>query len=187
MNSCSERSSAITVAGKKFRFCFACRGDDAPLIRCMKCTHPWHFECANLGIDQRYSPGTLNIRKDWKCTNCTDTPDEPRELLTEESREVKRRLQASKNAGRQVLHARKNFFAQIRPLLQPFCDSISLNKLCSDTPTESTVDPVLSESPSYITVQVRNYQLQGINRIFDWYQRGVGGILADEMYEILYI
>jgi SNF2 family DNA or RNA helicase len=73
--------------------------------------------------------------------------------------------------------------------LEPFCDRAVLDKLSAgfQAGEESSMDASRTTalchtvSPPFITVQVRDYQLEGINRLLEWYARGVGGILADEM------
>lgn len=37
------------------------------------------------------------------------------------------------------------------------------------------------ESPDYIKGELREYQFDGVSRMFSWFSRGIGGILADEM------
>lgn len=188
------KAAAITVGGRQYRFCAVCRGDDAPFIRCAHCSQPSHFECANLALDQRYIPGTVTTRKDWICAHCVIGAEDGNEVdcssskpgntpLTEGMRETKRRLQASQSAGRELLRARKIFFGRIRSLLQPFCNELVLNRISceQDDVNESLHKHIHAESPPFISVKVRDYQLAGINKMYDWYLRGVGGILADEM------
>ena len=98
---------------------------------------------------------------------------------------LKKRLQFCKESAGKLCQTRKQFISDHRTLLEPFCGNATLDKLTKNQVHESVFVPnevgFLKQSPAYITVPVRDYQLEGINRMYDWYLRGVGGILADEM------
>ena len=204
----TKQSNFLSVGGKKFRFCAICRGDDLPFIRCNTCSKPFHFECAAVPFDQRFEPNTTIIRKDWMCVFCTEVDDdsevEDKLILSKDERkmaqDLKKRLHFCKDSANKLCQARKHFISDHRSLLEPFCDDALLNKLSAVNNKHEAENEVIScsskitdlvcvednigflkQSPSYITVPVRDYQLEGINKMYDWYLRGVGGILADEM------
>jgi hypothetical protein len=39
----------------------------------------------------------------------------------------------------------------------------------------------IHETPSFISMPLTDYQIEGVNTLTRWFERGIGGILADEM------
>lgn len=188
----STKHHEVTAGGRKYRFCVVCRGDDQPLVYCHSCSQPYHFECAELKFDERYESGTTITRKDWLCIDCVhESKNESTQkvkLSAEEkavAKALNKRISFCKESARNICKWRKSFITDHRKLLEPFCAESTLDRLCVGTEIQRSATIINGGyhkvSPSYITVKVRDYQLEGINRMYDWYNRGVGGILADEM------
>ena len=185
--------STSTGSSNRFRFCMLCRGDDSPFIKCENCKKPYHFECANLRSDEIYEADTNCIRKDWSCPDCIDTKDK-KIVISDEVKQAKKefaiRASINKDSIAKILNSRKKFLNDKRVFLEPFCDSLILDKLSSnagpmDEEYQSKASKIsngkLRETPKFIKAELRDYQLIGYNTMLEWYLRGVGGILADEM------
>ena len=178
---------------KKFRFCDVCRGDDAfNLITCNACGRRCHVEClqrADYNIDKITIDPTQ-----WKCIDCINNV-EANSLSTE-------RIQIIKKFHQDILKARGTFFQEQKAFLEPFCSSnkntfnrlinkynainISSNTKSSSPSYQDLIKELINElnqniNPTYIKGELREYQFDGVSKIFTWFSRGIGGILADEM------
>jgi len=135
----------------------------------------------------RFDRGTTKVRKDWLCHQCCLSPAKTGapKLTTEEklaAKNLKLRFDICKDYARRLWVSRKRFLVDQRALLEPFCDPAALDRLSSGADTAPLVAAERSVvTPPYIQASLRDYQLDGVNCMYEWYLRGVGGILADEM------
>lgn len=138
---------------------------------CAQCRRGFHNDCIKLRRKQN---------EDWVCDDCkTEIVNTERETKTLE------RFKRVNAMHSQILKVRAEYIRKNRNFLEPFCGQDTLNRL-SKVPGKKTTlkkeDYLLESSPEYISeVKLRNYQLQGVSKLINWFFRGIGGILGDEM------
>lgn len=184
----------------KLKYCPFCRGDDNPMIRCVDCKYPFHFECLSL---REIDFASSSKRADFKCHDCKEslTRDGNVTLTTERNKNpdevlFKKKLKLNKGWTNKIVTKRNEFIANNREYFQKFCTVETLDRISSkginssETAVASTEAEILAlsqlvylpNSPTFIqNATLRDYQLEGVTRIGSWFLRGVGGILADEM------
>ena len=107
-----------------------------------------------------------------------------KKILTYDEKALASRFAVCKSTKR--LMNNRHFLIENRSYIEPFCLPVTIDRLAVNAaPLDfhiSEFPPLLSSpGPEYINAEIRDYQLEGINQMIGWYERGVGGILADEM------
>ena len=160
-----------------YRYCSECRGDDGPFLICTKCSKKYHPEC--VGISSKQLPIQSYI-----CTFCVQYND----VQHVQPIELTKKLDAIKLMHHYQLANRNEFIQVNKASFLQFCDNKKLEHILNikipKVPLNiNDVDYCnINDTPSYLTnASLRDYQVDGINKINSWYLRGIGGILADEM------
>lgn len=129
---------------------------DGELIHCSCCKKGFHIECAP------------QMKLSDICYHCDDTSLEPG--VKSNKIDSKKSTKVSKSHS-QMIKSRLDYFRNNCEHFTPFCTDNNC-----DTKEMSLC---LNESPDYITGStLRDHQLDGVNHLLSWYQRGIGGILA---------
>ena len=186
------------MSNYRLRFCVVCRGDpDDSSIRCSKCQKPFHSECAEISSSQTLTDA---FKSSWQCVFCqNDSIDQAARMSVKLPKKTQEDIETDNILHERFAYVRKvsaivnenrrHYLSTQKEYILPFCTSHVLNKVIdkqslpagSRNQWKDYDTAPLQVSPSFINATVRDYQLVGINTMFSWYLRGVGGILADEM------
>jgi len=148
-------------------WCDSCRGeaeDGEDLKECSKCPRKFHVECC---------AGLKGAGKEWACPHCVaDTGaagDKTAELAAADQTKLVRVAHAGLKDRACV------FFERERASLSPFVPAARLNKMRSGKAAAErlkAVVPPIGPSESYITAELRPYQVAGVNWIIAQYNLG---------------
>ena len=165
------------------RYCCICRGEDH-LHGCKLCKRWFHEECAKI------SSAELKNIAEWVCGDCSVMSDTEVTSRKRGRHELKDKFKNVRLWHSEILEERKRFLSANKDLLLPFCDEKKLDSLISRRSTKkeaasSPEDLSIYETPGFINAELRAYQLEGVSTLLSWAQRGIGGILGDEMVRIM--
>jgi len=160
-----------------YRYCSECRGDDGPFLICTKCSKKYHPEC--VGIPSKQLP-----IQSYTCSFCIQYED----VKYVQPIELTKKLETIKLMHHYQLANRNEFIQVNKTSFLQFCDNKKLDHILNikipKVPLNINDQDYcnLESTPSFLTnASLRDYQVDGINKINSWYLRGIGGILADEM------
>ena len=169
------------------KYCCVCRDDigRGEKLECVECGKLSHLDCANCYGSE------IETTEDWKCPHCSILSAAELESRKKEKVDVKTRFRNVKSWHSRILKRRRDFLCSRKDLLTPFCTEKKISsmigkanlnqKVKNTSDLDDETDLSIQETPHYIHAELRSYQLEGVSTLCSWAQRGVGGILADEM------
>lgn len=166
------------------KYCCVCREKDDLLV-CKACKKCYHEDCAKV------RRADITQLSNWLCQDCCDLSEI--EIIGKKraaSADVNSNFKTTRKWHTQILQRRVSFLEEKKQLLLPFCSKKKLDILINKASSSSAhlrgvedldLSIVDSGTPDYIFAELRPYQLEGVSTLCTWAQRGVGGILSDEM------
>jgi hypothetical protein len=186
-----------TAAAAMVRYCCICRGEDE-LLLCTACKRCYHEECAKV------RKSDIDDIAQWLCDDCSVLSDAELEKKEKVKSNFKSSFKHIKKWHLEIMQRRREFLHAKRPLLLPFCTEKKLDAVISKGISRASkggergagagaggggnspdMDLSITETPHFIHAELRSYQLEGVSTLCAWAQRGVGGILSDEMVNFL--
>lgn len=165
---------------KVYRFCTECRGDDDlnQMLCCVSCGKKVHPECIGITLSSSL------LLESYTCSYCEKNSDEK----ISRSNELVKKMSIVKLMHHYQLTARALFIKENIDTFSQFCSlqGLSASLIAKQYKNSMTIDENkfvdIDERPEFLmNAELRDYQVEGIQRINSWFLRGIGGILADEM------
>jgi len=162
-------------------WCDLCRDSpDAgePLVKCTACPRRFHKECCAAGTKGG---------EPWRCKACSagagsTAEDKKTGKVSKERTKLVRAAHAQLRASSRLFYlAEKDRLSPFVPL-DRFTNLTEMKLGGAEGVKEKEVKATrIGPKESYIHAELREYQVDGVNWILGQYERGVGGILADEV------